>query len=300
FIGSFQLKHTLTRHIKSINVLAIDAEGRLLLSGGNDGYIIIWDISSGTLIQKHSESIHGQVTAGAWIDSAADSKAFVFSSADSLVSIWGQSKKKNVFESLGPGAMHQGCIESLNFDPFHHRLATVGGGRLTLWAVKPDWTLSEIVTTPRSEYISWTVHFVNQGKAVIVTYLEFHEMYASPYHLFTARDPQPRICYNANPWSVNWNRCVHTQIGATGLAADGQLLLVSNLDTGTDLYSMPLLQPIRFFNQSMQVLMILPMAFATPESLVVCGSDQGTVSLFNYDDGTLVHSLTHSRSNCQL
>ncbi|KDQ49342.1 hypothetical protein JAAARDRAFT_143606, partial [Jaapia argillacea MUCL 33604] len=170
-------KHTLQGHSKSINMLAIDVEGRYLLSGGDDGFIIIWDLASGKIIHKHSEVIHGQVTAGIWIDSSAGSKALLFSSADGTLHRWRQGKKEACCRTCH--ARHDGVVEGLDFDHFHRRLATVGSGVLALWAIHDDWKMERIATSSPSPYISRTVHFVDQGNAVIVTFLESHEMFVS-------------------------------------------------------------------------------------------------------------------------
>ncbi|KDQ49341.1 hypothetical protein JAAARDRAFT_143598, partial [Jaapia argillacea MUCL 33604] len=84
------------------------------------------------------------------------------------------------------------------------------------------------------------------------------------------------------------------------LAADGESLLISNLDTGTDLYSIPRLLPIRSFNQNMKLLIPFQVAVAAPESLVVCGSDRGNVMLFDFHDGSLVQTLSHSSGISQV
>ncbi|KAF9232169.1 hypothetical protein BU15DRAFT_81533 [Melanogaster broomeanus] len=66
-VAQLSPKFTLTRHTKAINAVAISGQGSMLLSGGNDSHVVVWNLSSGEMIQEICIPSAGFISCLAWI-----------------------------------------------------------------------------------------------------------------------------------------------------------------------------------------------------------------------------------------
>jgi hypothetical protein len=88
-------------------------------------------------------------------------------------------------------------VEDLDYDGYHHRIASVGNGSVQVWKVNADReshlisaslilipcldTLSALPSPPPSRpFLTRNVIFGDRGDHVMVLYLESHEMYVGP------------------------------------------------------------------------------------------------------------------------
>jgi hypothetical protein len=87
---------------------------------------------------------------------------------------------------------HETEVEGIAFDAHYRRIATVGGGCLKVWDMDVNGALSVAISSiflsngagqlslvagaPRRPYIARSVAFLDRGQAVVVCYLENHEV----------------------------------------------------------------------------------------------------------------------------
>jgi hypothetical protein len=71
---------------------------------------------------------------------------------------------------------HETEVEGIAFDAHQRRLATVGGGCLKVWDMDVNGQLSLVAGAPQRPYIARSVAFFDKGQAVLVCYLENHEV----------------------------------------------------------------------------------------------------------------------------
>lgn len=81
----------------------------------------------------------------------------------------------------------------MKYDPFHERLGSVGGGEAKLWNVEsnceylgiPLLYFTNFITgilkpfsqeLPTQEFLARSIHFIEDGQAILLFYLESHEM----------------------------------------------------------------------------------------------------------------------------
>ena len=88
---------------------------------------------------------------------------------------------------------HQHAIEDMKYDPFNARLGSVAGGEAKLWNIDtvckypgiPMMYFTNFTSgmlrpfpqrIPGQEYITRSIHFIEDGQAILLCYLESHEM----------------------------------------------------------------------------------------------------------------------------
>jgi hypothetical protein len=78
------------------------------------------------------------------------------------------------------------------------------------------------------------------------------------------------------------------------LSRDQRMLVVSNLVSGVDTYAVPPRQLIRSFNHNISINKTLQVASALQGALIIAGSDDGCVRMFEQRTGLLYGLLSHS------
>ncbi|TDL14215.1 WD40 repeat-like protein, partial [Rickenella mellea] len=267
-------------HEKSINCLSISPDGTMLLSGGDDAKVIIWNLATGERMQEIACIYSGQVAAVAWIKLADDGLAFVQGCADGSLHVHRRDHgAPSLFEFCTLTNGHDGAVDDIDFDPNHGRLATVGGGAPQIWNVSPAGVLTSLVPSPpRKDFVSRNIRFYDNGASVVIFYLESHEI----------------ICYTIEPWVLKWSKALPTRIGNISLTPDGQYLVVSNLTHGIDIYTFPAL--VRSQSLTYTIVNNVPVQVTTASqgSLIICGGGNGFARVFERRTGQLLESLNHS------
>lgn len=82
--------------------------------------------------------------------------------------------------------------------------------------------------------------------------------------------------------------------GHSSVSADETILCITNLESGCDLYSMPSLQKIRTFPQSITINSQIEGTLAL-DNLFITGSDDGVINIYDILSGHRVSTLTHSK-----
>ncbi|KAG1844686.1 WD40-repeat-containing domain protein, partial [Suillus subluteus] len=275
-LSKFSNKFTMTRHTKAVNALAVSAHGALLLTGGNDGHVVLWNLTSGEMMQEINVPAAGYISAISWTDvDDCGETMFVFGALDGNIQLY-ERLNDALFEFRSSTIGHSGAIKSLAWDPNHRRLASAGDGSVQVWNLTADNTFTSVVPQPEKQpYIARTVHFYDKGASLLVSYLESGDVF----------------CYSIEPWDLKWQKKVQSRIGNTAL--DGNYLLVSNLKDGVDKYAIPTLQRVQSYSCVILDNIPLQISVARQSGLIIVGGDDGFARIFDYISGVYKGQLAH-------
>ncbi|MCP2727082.1 WD40 repeat domain-containing protein [Limnofasciculus baicalensis] len=141
----FSLIRTITNH-PSASVIAISADSRTLVSGGDDKAIKVWDIATGKL-QKTLQSDSGKVLS---LAISHDGKTVVSGSGDRMVRVWNitTGKRQAIFKG------HDNDVTSIAISEDGKTIASGSWGLIEVWDLAtgklkftlPDDTLKKKVT----------------------------------------------------------------------------------------------------------------------------------------------------------
>ncbi|KZP07475.1 WD40 repeat-like protein [Athelia psychrophila] len=170
----FNLSYTFEGLSEGINALAISPDGDNLLSGCNDGQLVVWNLLTGERIQDIDCAFNGQISCSVWVDTK---ETFVFGCADGSIHLYKWSEVKGCFAYVVQEKMHGDAVQNIAYDPHHKRLATISKSSLQVWNITDGKNLKPLLSHPLlSDYQGRTVHFCDDGASLISTYLESHQM----------------------------------------------------------------------------------------------------------------------------
>ncbi|HBB34504.1 MAG TPA: hypothetical protein DC064_22620 [Cyanobacteria bacterium UBA9273] len=115
---------TITGH-PSASVIAISADGKTLVSGGDDKAIKVWDLATGKL-QRTLQSDSGKVLS---VAISADGKTVVSGSGDRMVRVWNLTTGKR--QALLKG--HEGDVTSVAISQDSKTIASGSWGTIKVW-----------------------------------------------------------------------------------------------------------------------------------------------------------------------
>ncbi|EIW74268.1 WD40 repeat-like protein [Coniophora puteana RWD-64-598 SS2] len=298
----FELKHDLRRHRDAVHTLAVNLESRTLLSAGQEGILMVWNLQTGEIEQEIDQYFHGPISCVTWLfqnDNGPNSFAAGF--ADGTVHVYESSSANGPFQYVSMVRAHDGQVENMCWDGTHCRLATVGDGSIQVWCwtnrgpynllamscateVRSGTLVSLVEKPPRKSLIARTVHFLDRGSSVMISYLESHEIH----------------CYGIEPWTLKWTKVLPTRIGDTCLSDSGGFLFVSNLTNGVDKYALPTMERVDSFPHPIIRNAILQVAFAPAANLLVVGGDDGFLRVFDHRTGKIMHHVEHAESGFEV
>jgi len=131
----------------------------------------------------------------------------------------------------------------------------------------------------KQQYIARSVHFISNGKYILVAFLESHEL----------------ALYQIDPWRMEWTRHTSTRIGALAVSPDEQHIVVSNLDNGSNMYTFPQIQLQQHLVQPVNTNVCLDVSFAFNGMFVLSGSDNGKIFIYDRQNGHHLTSLAHGK-----
>ncbi|KZP09271.1 WD40 repeat-like protein [Athelia psychrophila] len=132
----FKLSYTFKGLSEGVNALAINPDGINLLSGCNDGQLMIWNILSGERIQDIDCAFNGHVSCLVWADTR---ELFAFGCADGSVHLYNWSEAKGCFAYVMQDKTHNDAVQTIAYDPHHKRLAGISQSSLQVWDVSDRW-----------------------------------------------------------------------------------------------------------------------------------------------------------------
>ncbi|KIJ50243.1 hypothetical protein M422DRAFT_44407 [Sphaerobolus stellatus SS14] len=230
------------------------------------------------------DTFHGHVKLVNSLRFSPDGQLLASGGDDSLVGA--------VFKPAVAFQAHSTAIEGIDFDPVRRRLATVADGIVRVWS--PDErnpsVMRNIGFSASQGFIARTVHFAEGGKTVIISYLDSHEMQApkiESHILYRTMEVHPE-------WTSIQSHLSYLSSAHTALSTGTEILLVHNLTTGVDAYSLPAMNLVGTFRAPVIRRYPKQVAFGARDSLVVHGSDSGAVYVYDYASTDLVQTLCHT------
>ncbi|KZP09276.1 WD40 repeat-like protein [Athelia psychrophila] len=282
-VPRFGLLFTLEGHRKSLNALAISPDGSKMLSGGDDAELFVWSLSTGAQLQKINFNFYGPITSLAWI--ANEAFAFGCSNGSILIYTCRGDQSDYSFAShvtVDPGRKIS-AIEDITFHASTRRLAVVCRGTFWVWDLTDSYDLVLVNEPPPASYaIARNVRFNLTGDTIWVFYLEDHTI----------------SCYSVKPFIKKWSKIIPSRIGSVALSADQKTMLVCNLQSGIDSYSMSWKEPVMnrgvTYAISMRKWIIVQVTYALQGQWIISGSDDGNVQIFDVSSGGRVQCLRHA------
>ncbi|KIJ31789.1 hypothetical protein M422DRAFT_80681, partial [Sphaerobolus stellatus SS14] len=129
----YEIARVLRGHTRSITVLRFSPDGRLLASGAMDSYILIWSMKRGSIVQRIKNYASGPVTDILWATASSNEVVLIFSLADGTVHFYRSVVSDGYFKGAAILCAHSWAIESVDYNPMHHRLATSAGNEVKVW-----------------------------------------------------------------------------------------------------------------------------------------------------------------------
>jgi hypothetical protein len=172
--------------------------------------------------------------------------------------------------------------------------------------------LSKHGTSTKRPWTARKTAFFDSGQSALVCFLESHEVYVMCCYIYVETLTSSRVAYQVDAMTQKWSHQLPTRMyvaniifinvsltsavhlsGHATLSADERMLIVSNLQDGVDIYSMPPVQLLRSFKHAISVNVPLQVHSALQGALTLAGSDDGTVRLFEQRTGQVSELLPH-------
>ncbi|KAJ3575949.1 hypothetical protein NP233_g769 [Leucocoprinus birnbaumii] len=312
------LKRILTYHTRAINTLKFSQDCSKLSSAGDDAAVVVWDLKSANAYQVIKVPLHGPVSAITWIHHRTSEAlaAFVFGSADGTLFLCEQSVTyPHEFHISKTQHSFDGPIEDVAFDADHRRLVSVSIQGVKVFEFdekgevfhhpEPGRTQSTLgffveIASEASEdgFLPRGVVFIEEGRKLIIGYMETHELRT----------------YNVNPWSFERSTRLAAQMleaahfesiydadpvsrGHMTIAPDGRALAVASIEKGLELFTLPLEKaPVQTAAMSFARRVThrgIPFLISVDEQVIVGGTDNGVIEVFNRTHNSPPHTLEH-------
>ncbi len=144
-IYSMNLKpiYSLKSKNDEINSIDISSNGAFLVSGGDDGYVEVWDLKTHKLIHKLQSSSKDIFA----VAISSDGKKIASGGAEKVIDIWNRASGEQIARLEG----HQDSISNLSFIDFNRKIVSTDDKQTKIW----DVTRKKIVysyLTPSNEY----------------------------------------------------------------------------------------------------------------------------------------------------
>jgi WD40 repeat protein len=198
----------LTGEQKEVDPILYTPNGKTLISGHDDGYVLFWDMASGRTLRQFRahESRFSAITLSRNGRTLATSSLSAFVNADNRVCLWETATAKPLVRFPGP----QQEILQLAFSPDSQRVATCSGeGTVDLWEAASGKLLQHCNLPTRC------LAFLPDGQTVLCGGLK-----------------DGRIHFlNATKGKETWAFPAHKeQVYAIGLSRDGKMLATAGAD----------------------------------------------------------------------
>ncbi|KAI6104833.1 WD40-repeat-containing domain protein, partial [Pisolithus croceorrhizus] len=286
----YRVLHALDGHRAPINCAAFSEDGSCLGTGGDDGYILLWSVSGGTLDQR-IKTTQGPITTLRWLhNNENDGHLFLASTgADGTLHVRSIFNNLCASKILCVHTLLDGPVEDLAVNNDHTFMAATGLGRvivlsISLCTVVPlrYFIADPVPDQPSCRALARSCHFFNNGKSLMVCFLDSKEV----------------IAWNVSPWTRIWRYKLVTRIGSTAYHDTMQSLLVWNLHDGVDVYRMcnsPTEQLLHVWKLHIKTrdLRICAVQFDATRSAAIVGGDNGEVSIWNIESAKPMQVLSH-------
>ncbi|KIO12185.1 hypothetical protein M404DRAFT_20016 [Pisolithus tinctorius Marx 270] len=176
----YTLQCSLEGHKGPINSASFLEDGNYLVSGADDGWVIVWDIRNGTAIHKLRPK-QGPVVVVKWLrDNIHHEMTYIISAgANGTLVVWRFNKALFLFEWVSMETVFDCVVEYTELDNTHNLLIVTALGRITLYHISTDRGISlsllraePAFDCPRSPVLPILAQFFNHRHSLIVAYLD--------------------------------------------------------------------------------------------------------------------------------
>jgi WD40 repeat protein/serine/threonine protein kinase len=268
-------------HTAAVRSVAFSADGKRLVSGGNDNCVRVWDVATHTLL-KTLRGHAGWVRAAQFVDGAGG--RVVSGSHDRRALLWDVERYEEQ-RVIGHRVLqgHSDAVLAAEFSADDARLVTAGRDHTArLWDVEHGTTLGQLVEG----------HSFLASQAEFFPALpEFAEKYPAGRIVTAGVDNTARI----------WDVARGVEIGrlepagrasAVAVSHDGKRLITGDDRNGAVLWDAAGQVLFRLEAGGDEVVCV---AFSPDDAVAVTGESSGTLRVWNTADGKLVRSLTVHR-----
>ncbi|KAI6124699.1 WD40-repeat-containing domain protein [Pisolithus croceorrhizus] len=262
----YRVLHALDGHRAPINCAAFSEDGSCLGTGGDDGYILLWSVSGGTLDQC-IKTTQGPITTLRWLhNNENDGHLFLASTgADGTLHVRSIFNNLCASKILCVHTLLDGPVEDLAVNNDHTFMAATGLGRVIVLSISLCTVADPVPDQPSRRALARSCHFFNNGKSLMVCFLDSKEY---SMECFTV---DPDLALQAG--DKNRQYCIprHNAI------ASQQLLHVRKLHIKT------------------RDLRICAVQFDATGSAAIVGGDNGEVSIWNIESAKPMQVLSHGK-----
>ncbi|KIJ35332.1 hypothetical protein M422DRAFT_51580 [Sphaerobolus stellatus SS14] len=238
------------------------------------------------MIQRISSYVCGPVTNLVWAAGQERSMALIFSLADGTIHFY-QALKGNRFEVTIILCGHPWAVESIDYDRYHHRLATTSGSEVKLWDLTANWDATLRKTANKDGQTCRAIRFIDNGASLVVTFMETLKV------IIWTIEPWKRISKRIFSLNPN-NPC---RAGYSHITSDGNYILIDNLRNGADAYSLSSGRHLTTFHAPLTNHKPRHIATDVSNSIAIQGSDKRIVYVTNFGTAAPIETLAHGKTN---
>ncbi|KAG2744842.1 WD40 repeat-like protein [Suillus brevipes Sb2] len=290
-MDQFSLCCTLEGHSSPINSVSF-SEGGYLASGSDDGHIILWSLAEECEVLRIRPK-QGAITSLKWVVSLLTSAEWFLLSggADGTLQLRKLSNDKRTNVLLSMHTVFASAISCIDVNDARSMIAVTGPGRVVLFKIAagnldPIQCISAdppFSQDPKPAF-AISVHFFQQGKGILVCYLDSHEIVA--------------LC--VSPWKELWRQKLVNRIGSSAYFDSLSYLLVWNLLDGIEVYQLTdnptcHLLLIRTLRVRIKRNHICDVQFDCTGKSAISGNDNGEVHLWDINRGQVKQVLPHGK-----
>ncbi|KAJ7713916.1 WD40-repeat-containing domain protein [Mycena metata] len=283
-----------------INSLLFIRNATLLVSGGDDQILRIWDVYTNKCVQKLHSPRWGQITALSWLKLSATSEAnavLFIGTGRGVVSAYPFSDKSNQLSTTTAVFRLDDSVEVQALDLLRSRFAVAShSGQIRMFGLKdskflvPLWNI-QVQDIPRGIFFDGTdnerltVHTCCLGDVYSINS-------SSTYDDFADSGVCSIYCNSESGKLIGRTRLAGG-VGSATLSENQHIKATYNLSTGNfDIYEPPdSLAPISLMVPTTSRL-IKQCVFTEDGRTVVCGGDDGTVNVFRLGERPEMQSLS--------
>ncbi|MGP0566819.1 MULTISPECIES: caspase family protein [unclassified Nitrospina] len=269
--SSAEVPRILSGHTAAVQGVVVSPNGKYIISGGDDGTLIIWDARTGDR-QKTLSGHSGAVNA---VAISPDGRSLATGGADTLVKVWDVESGNEVRSLSG----HFDAVTGLAFFPDGTRLVSSGlGESIILWDVRTGQPLRVFGDE-------------NDSGPEFVALEPVRSVAASPSGktLITAQGDALKL------WDASTGTRLRTfsrhngKLFATAFSPDGKSIVSAGQDGVVRLFSTAtgeLLHTLKGHKGKVNAI-----TFSLDGAHLLSAGDDGTVRLWNAEDAALLHTF---------
>ncbi|WP_013334896.1 WD40 repeat domain-containing protein [Gloeothece verrucosa] len=311
--GKLELSKSFPAHGSWVWSVALNAEGQLLASGGQDGILKIWSITTDPSLNCHSlphpsQKHHAPIRS---VTFSPDSKFLATGSEDKTIKIW----SVDTGECLHTLEGHQERVGGVTFSPNGQLLASGSADKtIKIWLVETGKCLHTL--KGHQDWV-WQVAFSSDGQLLAsgsgdktikiwsiieekyqnIDTLKGHENWIwsiafSPDGQYIASGSED---FTLRLWSVKTRECLQcfrgygNRLSSIAFSPDSQYILSGSIDRSIRLWSIKNHKCLRQINGHTD--WICSVAFSPDGKTLVSGSGDQTIRLWSVESGEVIKIL---------